>query len=88
MDMFGHRTRRIRFARRRVLCAALAAALPVGAQAARLEYDVSLRYMHSDNIVLQAADEISEDIGRADHIPDDQIAALDAAVSKKRRGLK
>ena len=33
-------------------------------------------------------DEISEDIGRADHIPDDQIAALDAAVSKKRRGLK
>lgn len=62
MDMFGHRTRRIRFARQRVLCAALAAALPVGAQAARLEYDVSLRYMHSDNIVLQAADEISEDI--------------------------
>ncbi|WP_299342947.1 outer membrane beta-barrel protein [uncultured Pseudoxanthomonas sp.] len=48
--------------RRRILCAALAAALPFGAQAARLDYDVSMRYMHSDNIVLQAANEISEDI--------------------------
>ena len=36
----------------------------------------------------EALDEISEDIGAADHVPEDEIAKLDAAVSKKRRGLK
>ena len=62
MAMSRLSTRRTPSARKRVLCAALVAALPVGAQAARLEYDISMRYMHSDNIVLQATDEISEDI--------------------------
>lgn len=42
---------------------ALAMMLPAyGAQAARLEYDISLRYLHSDNITLQATDETAENV--------------------------
>lgn len=42
---------------------ALATMLPfAGAEAARLNYDLSLRYMHSDNITLDAVDGQGEDI--------------------------
>jgi hypothetical protein len=56
-----HRTRTTRPARKAMFLA-LAALLPAASQAARLEYDISLRYMHSDNITLQATDELEENI--------------------------
>lgn len=57
-----NRNRAIRRIPHTAMFGALVAALPLGAQAARLNYDLSLRYMHSDNIVLQETGEISEDV--------------------------
>lgn len=48
---------------RNMLFLALGALLPAGvAHAARLEYDIGMRYMHSDNISLLSEGELSENI--------------------------
>jgi hypothetical protein len=47
---------------RSLLCAALLAALPLGAAAAELEYEVGARLLRTDNIALSESNEISESV--------------------------
>ena len=48
--------------RKAALYVALLASLPVAAQAARIDYEVGVSWLHSDNIGLSEIDEVSDDV--------------------------
>lgn len=48
--------------RKAALYVALFASLPVAAQAARIDYEVGVSWLHSDNIGLSEIDEVSDDV--------------------------